>query len=75
MCNKGFVLSENFVGDNDLKNNKCLVIAKREDFKYQVKHFIKCPMARTEIANNAYNYIKKYRRLDDSIKKCMGEIF
>lgn len=73
MSNRGLVLTENFAGDDELKKYDCLVVARKEDFPYRIKDLLKTPGRMDEIAQNGYNYVRRYRTLKKSITKCIKD--
>jgi hypothetical protein len=70
LSNKAFVLTEDFLGDDELK--KCVFISNEHDFAAHIDYYINHDEERNKFAEEAYNYLKINRTLYQAIKKCLG---
>jgi len=73
LSNQAFVLTEDFLGDDDLK--KYVVIANEHDFSSKIDYYKNNDNERNKIANEGYQYLKTERTLFQSIKKNMEKIW
>ena len=69
LSNKAFILTEDFIGDDELK--KCVITT--DNFS-EIDYYVNHDEERNRFAENAYQYIKTHRTLLQSIRSCIDHI-
>jgi len=69
LSSKAFVLTEDFIGDDELK--KCVFVSNEQEFAAHIDFYKNHEVERNKFANEAYNYLKTHRTLFQAIKNCM----
>jgi len=69
ICNKAFILTETFIGDEDLK--PFLIMGSYEEIPELVEKYLKNENDRERIKNEGYHYFKDKRTMVLGIEKCL----
>jgi hypothetical protein len=68
-CNKAFILSEDFIGDDDLRDR--IVNVDASMIPEMTSHFLKNKEHREDITNDTYEYFKSNRTMLNGVKNCL----
>ena len=69
-CNKAFVISEDFIGDDDLRDR--IVNVEKTELPETIHHFLENSQHRDDITEDTYNYFKCSRTMLNGVKFCLG---
>jgi len=68
-CSKGFIISEDFIGDDDLRD--VMVNVSKEELSSTVTYFLSKDDKRKKLANSLYEYFREKRTMLNGIKGCL----
>ena len=68
-CSRGFIISEDFIGDEDLRD--VMVNVSREELLGTVKYFLENDSKRIELRDLFYEFLKSERTMFKGVQHCM----
>ena len=73
MCSKAFVITEDFLCNDDIIDGKHLVVSNKNDIIDKIDYYLNNPNEAKDIAENGYEYLKNHRTLESSLITCLKE--
>ena len=70
-CSKGCIVSEDFIGDDDLRDR--MVNIDKDNLPDMVKYLLSNEEVRKDIVDDLYEYFKNERTMINGVKECLNE--